>query len=407
MKQIIHFSKYFIPAVVLSVILTLSGLIGYAVRGFNLGIDFQAGLLQEVQFAPTAFRLTYNGPGNAIFSLNRNSIDIVVSGAGIDELTHRFPFGTYATQGDLIGGLRGIEGLNASNPASPSASSFWLVQSAQSSPKLEPNNPFKVHYLPPDAGQIRIEDVRSSLLPLGSVSVQELGTKAERRYMIRMEDSDIESSGSATPGERIINTLEDNFGKGEVAVIRSDYVGSRFSKQLSDQAGVLMAMTLLLILLYSAFRFKFQFAIGAVLAIVHDVLIMVAFLVWTRMEFNTSTIAAILTILGYSINDKVVIFDRMKETRRIYPDDIFVNVLDRAITECLSRTIITTLTTMLAVLSLYIFTTGSMKDFALALLVGLVSSVYSTNFIAAWFVNSWENQANKRKKKKQLISAKA
>jgi preprotein translocase subunit SecF len=176
---------------------------------------------------------------------------------------------------------------------------------------------------------------------------------------------------------------------------------------LSDQAGVLMAMTLLLILLYSAFRFKFQFAIGAVLAIVHDVLIMVAFLVWTRMEFNTSTIAAILTILGYSINDKVVIFDRMKETRRIYPDDTFVDVLDRAITECLSRTIITTFTTMLAVVSLYIFTSGSMKDFALALLVGLVSSVYSTNFIAASFVNSWENQVNKRKKKKQLISAKA
>jgi preprotein translocase subunit SecF len=175
-----------------------------------------------------------------------------------------------------------------------------------------------------------------------------------------------------------------------VAVTRSDYVGSRFSKQLTDQAGLLLALTLLLILIYASFRFKPQFAIGAVLAIAHDALIMVAVITWTRMEFNTTTIAAILTILGYSINDTIVIFDRIRETRRIYPDDRFVDILDRSLSETLSRTIITTVTTMLAVLSLYIFTTGSMKDFALALLVGMVSGVYSTIFIASGFANFWE-----------------
>jgi preprotein translocase subunit SecF len=118
------------------------------------------------------------------------------------------------------------------------------------------------------------------------------------------------------------------------------------------------------------------------------------------MEFNTTTIAAILTILGYSINDTIVIFDRIRETRRIYPDDAFVDVLDRSLTETLNRTIITTLTTMLAVLSLYIFTTGSMKDFALALLVGMISGVYSTIFIASGFVNFWELRKNKREKKR-------
>jgi preprotein translocase subunit SecF len=183
-------------------------------------------------------------------------------------------------------------------------------------------------------------------------------------------------------------------------------VGSRFSKQLSDQAGFLTAMTLLLILAYCSFRFKFQYAAGVVIALIHDGLIMVAFIVWTRMEFNTTTIAAILTALGYSVNDKVVIFDRMKETRRLYPDDTFVNVLNRAITETLSRTIITTFSTLLAVLSLYIFTTGSMKDFALAMIVGLISCVYSTIFVASCFVNFWEKHAHKRAKKK-LIPAKA
>jgi preprotein translocase subunit SecF len=117
------------------------------------------------------------------------------------------------------------------------------------------------------------------------------------------------------------------------------------------------------------------------------------------MEFNTSTIAAILTILGYSINNTIVVFDRMRENRRHYPDEIFVTVLDRSLTETLSRTIITTLTTMLAVLSLFIFTTGSMKDFALALLVGLVSGVYTTTFIVTGFVYLWDKEKTKREKK--------
>ena len=100
------------------------------------------------------------------------------------------------------------------------------------------------------------------------------------------------------------------------------------------------------------------------------------------MEFNSTTIAAILTIVGYSINDTVVVFDRIRENIRLNPKLSLVNVLDLAQTEVLSRTIITTVTTMLAAVSLYVFTSGSMKDFALALLVGMTSGVYSTIYIA-------------------------
>ena len=408
MKRIIPFSKYFIPAVILSVVLTALGIVGYFLMGFNLGVDFKAGLIQEIQFAPTAFRLTYNGPGRASISLSRSALDIVISGAGVEEHTYRFAFNSYVTQGDLVRGLRGIDGLQATEPASPGAGSSWLVQSTQSNPLLSANDPFMIHYLPPDAPIIRIEDVRAGLLPLGTVSVQILGNPAERRFMIRMEDPGITGDSRGIPAEKIIAALELSFGEGEVSVTRSDFVGSRFSKQLTDQAGLLMSMTLLLILAYSAIRFKIQFAIGAVLAIVHDALIMVAFLVWTKMEFNTTTIAAILTILGYSINDTIVVFDRMKEVRRIYPDDDFVNILDRSITETMSRTIITTLTTMLAVVSLFIFTKGSMRDFALALLVGMTSGVYSTIFIASSFVNLWDIQSKKREKKRlKAVPAKA
>ena len=397
MKRIIPFSKYFLLAVIVSVILAGSGIAGYFMMGFNLGVDFQAGLLQEIQFAPAAFRITYNGQGTASITLSRSNLIIVVSGAGIDEVQYDFLFSNYGTVNDLVRGLSAIDGMNVQTSAPGNIQTSALVQSSQSNPQLG-LDPYVIHYLPPDAPPIPIEDVRSCLLPLGTVSVQVLGDPGERRFMIRMEDEEImNSAGSVSDrrgvtAEKIISTLENTFGEGGVAVARSDYVGSRFSKHLSDQAGILMGLTLLVILIYSSIRFKPAYAIGAVLAIIHDALIMVAFVVWTRMEFNTTTIAAILTILGYSINDTIVIFDRIRETRNLYMDDPFTDVSNRAITETLSRTIITVFTTMLAIIALFIFTTGSMKDFALVLIIGMISGVYSTIFIASGFVNFWETK---------------
>jgi preprotein translocase subunit SecF len=400
MKRIIRFSRYFLPASVLSLILIIAGVAGYIVKGgFNLGVDFQAGLIQEVQFAPSAFTLTWSGRGNASVSFDRANMYVVISGAGIEGVTHTFPYTQYPAIGALTGALVSVEGIEVANLAPAGAQSVWLIQSIQGNPLLG-SDPYAVHYLPEGSPVIPIEDVRTSLRSLGTVSVQVLGEPVERRFMIRMEDSEIE--GDNVPAERIISALEQAFGEGGVAVTRSDYVGSRFSKQLTDQAGLLMALTLILILIYASIRFKPAFAGGAVLAIAHDALIIVAFITWTRMEFNTTSIAAILTILGYSINDTIVIFDRIREIRRIYPEDSFVDILDRSLTETLSRTIITTVTTMLAVLSLYIFTTGSMKDFALALLVGMISGVYSTIFIASGFVNFCDKTAAKRAAKKRF-----
>ncbi|GHT74288.1 protein-export membrane protein SecF [Spirochaetia bacterium] len=405
MKRIIPFSKFFTPAAVFSVILIAVGVAGYVAKGgFNLGVDFQAGLIQEVQFAPTAFSLTYSGQGNATVSYDRNNLYIVLSGAGVEGVTHTFPYAQYPTIGDFTASFSQVEGLAVVASAPAEALTATLIQSAQGNPVLGAD-PYVVHYLPLGSEPIDINDVRTVLeSALGrEPSVQRMGEPSDRHFMIRMEDSDLAGDGDIPPAEKIvvaaekiISALEESFGEGGVAVTRQDYVGSRFSKQLQDQAGLLMALTLLLILAYASIRFKPQFAIGAVLAIAHDALVMVAFIAWTRMEFNTTTIAAILTILGYSINDTIVIFDRIRETRRIYPDDSFVSILDRALTETLGRTIITTLTTMLAVLSLYIFTTGSMKDFALALLVGMVSGVYSTIYIASGFTNFWDIQTKKR-----------
>jgi preprotein translocase subunit SecF len=405
MKRILRFSKFFIPAAVISFLLAASGIAGYVLKGFSLGVDFQAGMIQEVQFAPLGFEITYSGRSNASITMSRSNITIVISGAGIDEAQYDFPFTQYATVNALVQGISSIDNVSAVSRISGDVQSSALVQSAYSSPELG-TVPFALHYLDPNARPVTLEDVRSSLLSLGTVSVQVLGESAERRFMIRTQRFE-DRPESNIPPEKIIATLEASFGKGSIAVSRSDSVNERFSQHLADQAGILLGFTLLLILIYSSIRFKPQYALGAVIAIIHDGLIMVAFVVWSRMEFNTTTIAAILTILGYSINDTIVIFDRIRETRRIYPEENFVTILNRSISETLSRTIITTVTTMLAVVSLYIFTTGSMKDFALALLIGMVSGVYSTIFIACGFVNLWEarKQKNAARKKPQAEAA--
>jgi preprotein translocase subunit SecF len=402
MKKTIQFSRAFVPAVVFSIILIVIGLAGFFTKGFNLGIDFQSGLIQEVQFAPAAIELTYSGTAAASVSMSRTQFDVVISGAGAENITHTFPVVEYQTVNSLVAGLNAIEGLSVTSLVPGNTETRNLIQSARGDSRLSAV-PYIVHHLDAGARSISIEEVRSSLVSLGDVSVQILGESADRKFMIRIDEEENAESESVS-AETLIATLESSFGEGEAALISSSYVSSRFSQNLTNQVGVLIGLTLLLILIYASIRFRPQYAIGAVLAIMHDALIMVGFIVWTRMEFNTTTIAAILTILGYSINDTIVIFDRIRENRRLFPDEKFISVLNRSLSETLGRTIITTVTTMLAVLSLFIFTTGSMKDFALALMVGMISGVYSTIFIASGFVNFWDKHIGSKKKDAAVVA---
>jgi preprotein translocase subunit SecF len=386
MKQIIRFSKLFKPAAIFSTVVVLIGVVGYIVfGGFNLGVDFKAGLMQEIQFAPHALDLTYAGDGSAVINYTTTGLNIVVVGTAGENVTHSFTYAAYPTLGVMADALeKQAPGVKVKLAVAKDTRSEWLLQSAIGTPQLS-DKPYPLHYLKPGSAAIDIGKLREALKPLGAASVQVLGQPEERRFMLRLDND-------ALTTDKVVSTLEKTFGVGDVAVNSSQRIGSQYSKSLLHNAIFVIAGALILILAYSAFRFRAQFAIGAVLAIFHDALIMVTFIVWTRMEFNTTTIAAILTIMGYSINDTIVIFDRVRETARLYAEDPFVVTLDRAITETLSRTIITTLTTMLAVLSLFIFTTGSMHDFAAALLVGMVSGCYSTVYIASGFTYFWDRK---------------
>jgi len=404
MKKTIQFSKFFIPAAVISCVLVVFGVFGYFFNnGFALGVDFQAGLIQEVRIAPTAFDVRWNGEENAAFSHDRNNIFIIISGLGVESRTHTFPFGDYTTVNSLANAMRQqLDDLEITIPPGlGNISSQWLLFSTQSNPLLNSANAYVVHYLDPQSTPIDISEIRAAMAGFSyGLAVQNLGTPQDRHFMIRVEDKE---EGRVSSNE-LVQILENHFGKGSVAVIRSDYVGSRFSKDLTDQAGVLIALTLILILIYSTIRFKLQYAVGAVIAIMYDVIIIIAFMVWTRMEFTTLSIAAILTILGYSTNNTIIFFDRVRENMRIYSENTFIDIINISLTGILARTIITTATTMLAVMALFIFTTGSMKDFALALLVGMTSGVFTTLFIVSGFVNFWENQKIKREKKKLAVN---
>jgi preprotein translocase subunit SecF len=401
MKRLIRFDKFFVPAVIMSSTIIVFGLIGYFTKGFNLGVDFQAGINETIQLVFPAGQVTFNGKGNAELTVSDTQLIVVFSGAEAQKRTVTLDYKTYPTIADIKVALEKERGIAVTlAEGSDTLPSTSLVPTYQGNSLLS-IDPVKLYRAPINDTEryASIDIVRDALKSLGQISVQTINPASRQRYMVRVRDDGTDPHFTTTATQTIRQLIEDKVGKDRVVVVKTDYVGPRYSQALGQQSIWLVVVTLFVILLYSTIRFKIEYAIGAVLAIVHDALIMVMFIVWTRMEFNTTTIAAILTILGYSINDTIVQFDRVREERKMYPSDPFVDVLNRGLTLTLGRSIITTLTTMLAVLALFFFTTGSIKDFALALLVGMTSGVYSTIFIASAFVLMWENQKAKRKPK--------
>ena len=397
MKRIIRFSRFFLPAAIISTVLIAFGLVGLVTKGFNLGVDFQAGVNQTVQLAIPVAEVSYSGKGNAELKISDQGLTVVFSGAEVEQRTSSITFSANPTVADIAKALSAELGILVNVEAGQeSAASSLLVATYQGNTMLN-RGTLLLHRAPANESErfASIEAVREAVLSLGRVSVQTIRPTEIQRFLVRVQDEGNDPYFTETTRVALLSSLETKFGKNHVVVLKTDFVGARYSEALSKTSVFLVTATLVLILLYSAIRFKMQYALGAVLAIAHDALIMVCFIVWTRMEFNSSTIAAILTILGYSINDTIVQFDRIREERRLRPSDKFIDVLDSALTHTLWRTIITTVTTMLAVFALFIFTTGSMKDFALALLVGMVSGTYSTIFIASGFVEWWQRKVAK------------
>lgn len=400
MKRVIQFHKFYLAAAILSTVLILTGIVGYVVNGgFNLGTDFRAGLNKTVQFGFNALEVSYAGKGTATLTVyNSGKMNIVFTGADIESKTLTFAFSQYPTIGALADALKAVPEVSVVIKSDSNIESAKLLPTFEGDVQLS-LAPFVLRrgLISKDEIFITADQLRKAVETVAPATIQKVGSDLDQRYMIRINAPSNDAAFTAEVDTKVLNALNAQFGAEKVISVKTDKVAERFSKTLAEQAIWVVILTSILILLYASFRFKFKFALGAVIAILHDALIMVCFIVWTRMEFNISTIAAILTILGYSINDTIVIFDRIREDVKIYPDKRFIEVLNIALTETLSRTFITALTTFLCVLCLYFFTADTMKDFSLALIVGMISGTYSTIFIASAFVGWWSTAVEEKK----------
>lgn len=247
------------------------------------------------------------------------------------------------------------------------------------------------------------EEVRTALDEFGATSVQQV-TDINGRYLIK---SDLGGEGSDAIASALQERLRTEFGT-EMEVLEVAFIGPRYSGSIARQSIILTLSALALILLYIWVRFRLRYAISAIAALVHDVLMTIVFIGVARVELSTTTVAAILTIIGYSLNDTVVIFDRIRENSDIYQRDVsFSEIANVSIRQSLSRTLITSLTTLLAVIAIYIFSTGSIRDFALCMIFGVIVGTYSSICIAAPVLVTWSKrspragQLTARKQKKR------
>ena len=401
MTRMIKFTKIRYIMFLVSVLVITGGIVGTVVNnGFNLGIDYQAGLNQRVQVAPVAFTATYTGVGDASFDMQGSSAIVDVrSDKGVTNYTYQFA--DYSTLADLKAGMSEIPGFNIELIAAGSSSSAELTSGLSYPLSITAETSF-INIVGGESSVVAIDKVRSALSGLGNPQVQVIGNETLSEFMIRV--SDPEGTKKDEIEVEITNSLEKAFGANTVVIKQSDYVGPRFSSSLASQSITLTIVALALILLYIWFRFKLGFAVSAITALAHDVLIMLGFIGTFGLEVSTTTIAAVLTIIGYSLNDTIVVFDRIRENKVLLKGDRFDNIVNISITQSLSRTIITSLTTLLAVVALYVFGTGSIEDFALNLIVGIVVGTYSSIFIASPVLLGWTNVTQKRKAEKSGIS---
>ena len=230
-----------------------------------------------------------------------------------------------------------------------------------------------------DSKNIQISDVRASFnnLNLGDVNVKEFGKKGD--YLIKFERKNFDETNSI----KIIKENVKNKLQGNIDFRRVENVGPKVSKELLESGLLAISLALAAMLFYIWVRFEWQFSIGSIIAIFHDVLITIGLFSLLSLEINLSIVAAVLTIVGYSMNDTVVIYDRIRENLIKYSSLKIGEISNKSINETLSRTVITSTTTLLALISIFILGGEILKGFSLAMIIGVIIGTYSSIFVAS------------------------
>ena len=213
--------------------------------------------------------------------------------------------------------------------------------------------------------------------------VQQYGDPGSNEILIRLPQSGPEVGTSLEEGANAVVAALEQSAVGGFTVIGQELVGPRIGEELQRRGINAFVFAMLGILVYVAFRFRFSFAVGAIIAVVHDILVTLSLLTFFGFDLSLNVVAAMLTITGYSVNDSIVVFDRVRENLRRMRRDAFDKLVNASINQTLSRTIITSGTTAFAVLALFLFGGEVLRGFAFTMFVGVLSGTYSTIFIAA------------------------
>lgn len=244
--------------------------------------------------------------------------------------------------------------------------------------------------------EINLHDLRTSLIRGGfdGTSVQSIGDPVDHEYLVKVLATE-KNLNEIT--QKISSTLEKEFASSGAEIRKTDIVGPKAGAELRSAALKAIIYSLLAILIYIGLRFDFKYAPGAIISLVHDVAIVLGIWSLAGIEFSLQTVAVVLTIIGYSVNDTVVIYDRVRENEEKNPGRHIADVLDTAVNETLSRTILTHGVTFLSSISMFIWGGQSLRDFFLAMSIGIVVGTYSSIFIASSMTVVVDNAQWKKK----------
>jgi len=244
------------------------------------------------------------------------------------------------------------------------------------------------------------EGIRNSLqtIGLGNSVIQRFGYHANNEFLIKTEKS---SSALEGLSDKITEALGTSYGKESFEIRRVEVVGPKVGKDLRQKGMLAMLYAVIGILIYATWRFELRYAVGAIVALIHDVTITVGVFSLLGKEFSLPIIAALLAIIGYSLNDTIVVYDRIRENIKAARKQPLRGLVNSSINQVLSRTILTSATTLLVVLALFFLGGAVIHDFAFALLVGIIVGTYSSIFVASPTILAWESISPSKEKGKQ------
>lgn len=373
----------------LAVVLLLAGAVALGVfGGFNLGVDFESGLSQRIQIAPVGLEVTYSGNKDAVLAISGSALSLEVRGEeGVAATSFRSQ--AYPTAKDLAGALSAVQDITATAVEGSLKTADLL--SGYGFPATLSSVPTKLNFQ--GTGSTSIEDVRSALSALGNVKVQTVGSDENQTFQVRLGIKD--NATQASMEDEVKKALASFFGEGNTVVLQSDYIGPKFSATLLSSSILAIVVAMALILVYVWIRFRFAYAVSSLIALVHDILMMLTAISILRLEFSSTTIAALLTIIGYSLNNTIVIFDRVRENVMLNKSASLAKQIDLSVTQSVSRTIMSAVTTLMAILPLAIFASGDIQLFAINMMLGILFGTFSSNFLAPSMLY-WISKAQKK-----------